>query len=96
METVEGKVAAKQRIEQIKNDYSYEVEFYSFTQYLAGQFMDMGFDGIIFASSLDPSGENFVFFYPKDCDAINSKLFMVDDISIDFSPISRLDFQHFD
>lgn len=69
---------------------------YSFTQYLAGQFMDMGFDGIIFASSLDPSGENFVFFYPKDCDAINSKLFMVDDISIDFSPISRLDFQHFD
>ena len=38
----------------------------------------------------------FRFFYPKDCDAINSKLFMVDDISIDFSPISRLDFQHFD
>ena len=54
---------------------------YSFTQYLAGQFMDMGFDGVIFGSSLDSKGENFVFFYPKDCIAINSRLFMVDDIS---------------
>ena len=69
---------------------------YSFTQYLAGQFMDMGFDGVIFGSSLDSKGENFVFFYPKDCIAINSRLFMVDDISIKYSSISRLDFKYFD
>ena len=69
---------------------------YSFTQYLAGQFMDMGFDGVIFGSSLDSKGENFVFFYPKDCVAINSRLFIVDDISIKYSSISRLDFKYFD
>ena len=69
---------------------------YSFTQYLAGQFMDMGFDGVIFGSSLDSKGENFVFFYPKDCIAINSRLFMVDDISIKYSSISRFDFKYFD
>ena len=69
---------------------------YSFTQYLAGQFMDMGFDGVIFGSSLDPRGENFVFFYPKDCVAVNSRLFLVKNISIDYSPISRHDFQYFD
>jgi hypothetical protein len=69
---------------------------YSFTQYLAGQFMDMGFDGIIFRSSLDPNGDNYVFFYPQDCVAINSRLFIVDSISIDYSPISRIDFQYFD
>lgn len=69
---------------------------YSFTQYLAGQFMDMGFDGVVFKSSLDIDGENYVFFYPKDCVAINSKLFMVDSISIDYSPISRIDFERFD
>lgn len=69
---------------------------YSFTQYLAGQFMDMGFDGVIFGSSLDPKGENFVFFYPKDCVAINSRLFLVENIYINYSSISRLDFQHFD
>ena len=69
---------------------------YSFTQYLAGQFMDMGFDGIVFASSLDPDGENYVFFNPKNCEAINSRLFIVDNISIEYSPILRADFQHFD
>lgn len=69
---------------------------YSFTQYLAGQFMDMGFDGVIFKSSLDPNGENLVFFNPNDCEAINSNLFIIDDILINFTPISRLDFQHFD
>ena len=47
----------------------------------------MGFDGVIFGSSLDSKGENFVFFYPKDCIAINSRLFMVDDISIKYSSI---------
>ena len=68
---------------------------YCFTQYLAGQFMNMGFDGIIFASSLDSNGENFVFFNPKSCKAVGSKLYIVDDISIEFAPISRLDFQYF-
>lgn len=69
---------------------------YSFTQYLAGQFMDMGFDGVIFESSLDTRGENFVFFYPKDCVAVNSRLYLVENISIDYSSISRRDFQYFD
>lgn len=58
--------------------------------------MDMGFDGIIFASSLDPSGENFVFFHPKNCKAVGSKLYIVDNISIEYSRISRLDFQYFE
>ena len=39
--------------------------------------------------------ENFVFFYPKDCDAINSKLFMVDDISIDFFADFKIGFSTF-
>ena len=34
METPEGKIAASQRIEQIKNDYSYEIGFYNFCQFL--------------------------------------------------------------
>lgn len=69
---------------------------YAFTQYLAGHFMDMGFEGIIFESSLNLGGENFVFFNPNDCKAISSKLFMVDNISIKFNPISRIDFQYLD
>ena len=62
---------------------------YAFTQYLAGHFMNMGFEGIIFESSLNPGGENFVFFNPNDCEAIKSRLFIVDNISIKSSPISR-------
>ncbi len=34
METPEGKIAASQRIEQIKQDYSYEIGFYNFCQFL--------------------------------------------------------------
>ena len=55
---------------------------YAFTQYLAGHFMNMGFDGVIFESSLNPKGENFVFFYPNDCKFESSKLFKVDEITI--------------
>ena len=69
---------------------------YAFTQYLAGQFMDMGFDGVIFTSSLDTTGENYVFFNPRDCEAINSQLYFVDDISIKYSALSRMDFQYLD
>ena len=69
---------------------------YAFTQYLAGHFMNMGFDGIIFESSLNPGGENFVFFNPNDCEAMSSRLFMVDNIIIESNPISRKDFQHLD
>lgn len=69
---------------------------YAFTQYLAGHFMNMGFEGIIFESSLNPGGENFVFFNPDDCEAISSRLFMVDDIIIKSNPISRIDFQNLD
>lgn len=62
---------------------------YAFTQYLAGHFMNMEFDGVIFRSSLNPSGENFVFFYPEDCEAIHSGLYKVTDIKIEFEPIIR-------
>ncbi|MCQ2958015.1 MAG: 4-alpha-glucanotransferase [Candidatus Gastranaerophilales bacterium] len=34
METEEGKIAASQRIEQLKTNYGYEIEFYNFTQFL--------------------------------------------------------------
>ncbi len=66
---------------------------YAFTQYLAGHFMNMGFDGIIFSSSLSPQGENFVFFHPNDCEAVSSRLFMVEDISIKFNSLTRKDFR---
>lgn len=64
---------------------------YWFTQYLAGQFINMGFDGVIFESSLLPEGDNIVFFYPDDCEAINSRLYKVDKISISFNDINRED-----
>ena len=34
MESAEGKIAAEDRIEQIKKDYAYEIDFYSFCQFL--------------------------------------------------------------
>ena len=66
---------------------------YWFTQYLAGQFINMGFDGVIFESSILPEGDNIVFFYPEDCKAINSHLYRVDKISISFEGITRGFFQ---
>lgn len=62
---------------------------YAFTQYLAGHFMNMGFKGVIFDSSMNPQGKNFVFFNPSDCEAISSHLYMVNDIKISFVPITR-------
>ncbi len=62
---------------------------YAFTQYLAGQFMNMGFHGVIFDSSLNPQGKNYVFFHPNECKAINSRLYQVDNINISSRPISR-------
>lgn len=64
---------------------------YAFTQYLAGQFMNMGFRGVIFDSSLNLRGKNFVFFEPHDCRAINSHLHTVVDIKILSRPIARKD-----
>lgn len=64
---------------------------YWFTQYLAGQFINMGFRGVLFESSLFPEGENLVFFYPQDCEAINSHLYRVGKISISFDNITRQD-----
>ena len=64
---------------------------YAFTQYLAGQFMNMGFQGVIFDSSLDPQGENFVFFHPNDCKAISSRLYTVSNINISSRQITRKD-----
>lgn len=65
---------------------------YWFTQYLAGQFINMRFDGVVFKSSLHPEGDVVVFFYPEDCVAINSRLYEVDKISISYNSISRADF----
>ena len=67
----------------------YSGHHYWFTQYLAGQFINMGFEGVIFDSSLHQEGHNVVFFYPEDCEAINSHLYRVDKISIAFDTISR-------
>lgn len=65
---------------------------YSFTQYLAGHFMNLDFDGVIFKSSLNPQGENYVFFYPEDCKAKSSRLYEVRDIEVRSKPITRRDF----
>ena len=62
---------------------------YAFTQYLAGQFMNMGFMGVVFDSSLNPQGKNYVFFNPNDCEAISSHLHKVFDINISSHPITR-------
>ena len=78
----------------IANDFStphYTGHSYAFTQYLAGQFMNMGFDGIIFESSLNPSGENYVFFYTNDCEAVSSHLYMACEFHVDYKSISRKD-----
>ncbi len=64
---------------------------YAFTQYLAGQFMNMDFDGVIFRSSLDKYGRNYVFFDPDCCEAIDSRLYKVTDIAINAIPIGRRD-----
>lgn len=69
---------------------------YYFTQYLAGHFANMGFDGIIFKSSLDSKGENYVFFNPKDCEAVRSDLYMVNSILIKHKPITRQDIKYYD
>ena len=69
---------------------------YYFTQYLAGHFANMGFDGIIFKSSLDAKGENYVFFNPKDCEPIRSDLYVVDSIDIRYTPTARKDFEYFE
>ncbi len=81
-------------LSEIARDFSrphYSGHRYWFTQYLAGQFINMGFDGVIFDSSIYPDGHNVVFFYPEDCRAINSHLYQVDKISITFDRISRRD-----
>ena len=78
----------------IADDFStphYTGHSYAFTQYLAGQFMNMEFDGIIFESSLNPGGENYVFFHPSDCEAVSSRLYMAYDFHVDYKPISRKD-----
>ena len=64
---------------------------YWFTQYLAGQFINMRFDGVVFKSSLHPEGDVVVFFYPEDCVAINSRLYEVDKISISYKSLLRSD-----
>lgn len=79
---------------RIANEFSkphYIGHNYWFTQYLAGQFINMGFDGIVFKSSLHPEGDNLVFFHPNDCVAINSRLHRVERISIASNPITRSD-----
>lgn len=82
-------------LKRISDEFSrphYAGHNYWFTQYLAGQFINMGFSGVLFESSLFPEGENLVFFYPQDCKAINSHLYRVDKISISFDNITRQNF----
>ena len=68
---------------------NYGGDNYIFTQYLVGHLINMGFDGMIFTSSLCPTGDNLVFFEPDDCVAKNSHLYMVDDIKINYRPVTR-------
>lgn len=78
----------------ISSDFShphYQGHKYWFTQFLAGQFINMGFDGVVFNSSLIDTGKNYVFFNPNDCTAINSKLCRVRKIQIQFDNINRQD-----
>lgn len=84
-------------IERIAIEFStphYAGHSYYFTQYLAGQFMNLGYDGIIFESSLRSQGKNLVFFRQSNCEAINSRLYCIDDICVTYSPILRADFQY--
>lgn len=62
---------------------------YWFTQYLAGHFYNMGFDGVVFESSLNKNGKNYVFFHPEDCEIISSTLIKVDNIDITYKPTDR-------
>ena len=81
-------------ISRIAEEFSrphYSGHNYWFTQYLAGQFINMGFDGVVFQSSLHPDGDVLVFFYSEDCKAINSRLYEIDKISISYDSILRSD-----
>lgn len=81
-------------LSNISNEFSrphYQGHKYWFTQYLAGQFMNMGFDGIIFESSILSDTKNYVFFNPSDCTAISSKLYKVNKIQISFDLTTRED-----
>ncbi len=63
---------------------------YWFTQYLAGHFFNMGFSGVIFESSLNRGGENYVFFYPEKCDIIKSSLIRVSNIDISYQRTPKI------
>ena len=87
-----GNVDVSELVWLIANEFAtphYAGHNYAFTQYLAGHFMNMGFQGVIFDSSLNPQGKNFVFFDPNDCKAISSHLYVVRDINISSHPITR-------
>ena len=49
----------------------------------------MDFDGVVFESSLNPNGKNYIFFYPEDCEITESYLMKVNNIEINFEPTTR-------
>ena len=62
---------------------------YWFTQYLAGLFYNMGFDCVVFESSLNNNGKNYVFFHPEDCKIVKSTLIKVNSIDITYKETDR-------
>ena len=74
METPEGKIAASERIEQIKRDYAYEVNFYSFCQYLASR-QKAEMKNYALKNSIKMIADRQVAFSDRDCWA-NQSLFL--------------------
>lgn len=67
-------------------------ENYYSTQYICEYIKHLGFDGIRFKSSLDSNGKNYVLFNSvnntsKGYSIINSKVFQVDSIEINYNQV---------
>ncbi len=74
MDTQEGRIAATQRIEQIKKDFGYEVEFYNFVQYLASKQKE-AMKNYALKNGIKMIADRQVAFSDRDCWA-NQSLFL--------------------
>ena len=74
METPEGKNAAEERIEQIKKDYAYEIDFYSFCQFLISKQKEL-MKNFALKNGIKMIADRQVAFSDRDCWA-NQSLFL--------------------
>ncbi|MCR4881355.1 MAG: 4-alpha-glucanotransferase [bacterium] len=74
METPEGKIAAEDRIEQIKRDYGYEIDFYSFCQFLISKQKE-AMKNYALKNGIKMIADRQVAFSDRDCWA-NQSLFL--------------------